>query len=266
MKPENIKVTPSWSKSKEQIWAERFEALSDEPVEVEVNQGKRLNFTRRHWISIASAAAAIVVVFSSFALLYNKEVVAPKGTRLSLLLPDGSKVQLNAYSSVSYKPYSWKISRRVKMEGEAFFEVVKGSKFSVITPNGSVAVLGTSFNVIARGELFDVTCVTGRVEVTSANSSTLLTPGMGSTLQEGSLVSSEGRDADAITGWIKGEFSFSDARLIDVIEEIERQYNITIVAPKDLNYFYTGKFSMDKNPEEILQIIGKPFGITLGIK
>jgi len=50
------------------------------------------------------------------------------------------------------------------------------------------------------------------------------------------------------------------------VKEIERQYDIRIVTSSNLDYFYTGNFSKSTDPEEILQIIGKPFGITFSIK
>lgn len=68
-----------------------------------------------------------------------------------MTLPDGSVVRLNSVSRLSYKPLGWYFSRSAELSGEAFFEVEKGSKFTIYSMLGSTSVLGTSFNnVTAR--------------------------------------------------------------------------------------------------------------------
>lgn len=239
-----IKTTPRWHKTKEQIWEERFEHLADSP--------KVVRFSRKRWFAAVAAAILALLLVPLSAYLYTEEVVALRGEHLAVVLPDGSQVELNADSRCSYKPYWWSLSRTVRMSGEAFFEVAKGKRFEVQTVNGTVTVLGTSFNVCCRGNRFDVVCLTGRVEVSAGGTSTILTP----------EVTPNHRVAD----WRQGKFYFADTPLQEVIGEIERQYNITVEAPQTLNYYYTGNFSKTKNPEDVLRIIEKPFGLTLRIR
>ena len=96
----------------------------------------------------------------------------------TVILPDGSIAQLNGSSTLKYHPYWWNISRNISLEGEAFFEVAKGSKFSVESKNGTTSVLGTSFNIYARSNQYEVVCVTGKVWVENATGevSTIITP------------------------------------------------------------------------------------------
>lgn len=240
-----IKMTPQWSKSKEQIWAERFEQLADVPGTV--------RFYRRRWFAVATVAAvALLLLLPSVAYLYTKDIVASRGQHLSAVLPDGSHVELNADSRLSYKPYWWRMSRHVELGGEAFFDVAKGETFRVQTANGVVRVLGTSFNVFSRGDRFDVVCLTGRVEVSFGGETTVITP--------------EITPSHSATDWMQGRFNFTDTPLQEVIEEIERQYDITITTPKEMDYYYTGNFSRTKNPEDVLRIIEKPFGLKLKIE
>lgn len=259
MDSNNIKVTPKWSKTKEQIWAERFEHLADKP--------KVVPLYRQQWFAYAAAAIIIVMLaLPTTAFLYTTDIVVPRGEHLTAVLPDGSKVELNADSRLSYKPYWWRVEREVTMSGEGYFEVAKGSRFTISTSKGSVAVLGTSFNVLARENNFSVVCLTGKVEVVSGRASTTLTPDMQATLQGNKLTASTLENPEQSIGWTQGKFYFEAAPLQDVIREIERQYNIKVGTPDRLDYLYTGNFSRDKDPHEVLRIIGTPFGIELTVK
>jgi ferric-dicitrate binding protein FerR (iron transport regulator) len=67
-------------------------------------------------------------------------------------------------------------------------------------------------------------------------------------------------------GWTQNKFSFIGVPLADVVKEVERQYDIHVSTTSELDYLYTGNFSKEKQPEEVLEIIGKPFGITFKIE
>ena len=88
---------------------------------------------------------------------YTVTEIAKRGSHLAVTLPDGSKVNLNADSRLTYKPYQWIISRNVELEGEAFFEVKQGKRFSVKSNQNKVNVLGTSFNIFSRPGNYRVT-------------------------------------------------------------------------------------------------------------
>jgi ferric-dicitrate binding protein FerR (iron transport regulator) len=223
---------------------------------------KHLSF----WKYAAAAVAVIIVTVSTFAYLYETTEQAVRGTHIAVVLPDGSKVNLNAESKLSYKPYWWFISRNVELKGEALFDVEKGSRFSVKSAGNEVRVLGTSFNVFARAEKYSVTCLTGKVEVKINNESLVLTPDMQVNLHEGKLNVLNDIDALQSVGWTQNKFSFIDVPLADVVKEVERQYDIHVSTTSELDYLYTGNFSKEKQPEEVLEIVGKPFGITFKIE
>lgn len=258
MKTENIKIKPQWHKSKEEIWDEVFSDL-DEPKTVP----KTSNFS---FMKYAAAIIILVVAGGAFAYLHKTTEATPRGTHATIILPDGSSVKMNAESEVSYKPYWWFISRKVELKGEAFFEVKPGSRFSVKSHPNEVSVLGTSFNIFARSPKYSVTCLTGKVEVKANNEKRTLTPNMQLNLRNGLLDVSENENTQQSIGWTQNKFSFIGVPLPDVIQEIERQYNIHITTSSNLDYLYTGNFSKEKNPEEVLEIIGKPFGIIFKIE
>lgn len=263
MKTNNIKIKPQWEKSKDEIWNEVFADMVDsETTETLTPKVKRLPI----WRYVAAAVAAILVIGTSFTYLYTTTEVAERGTHLAVVLPDGSKVNLNAESELSYKPYWWHVSRGVNLKGEAFFEVESGSKFDVQSEGNQVRVLGTSFNILARANIYKVSCLTGKVEVTANSEKTILTPNMEVILNNGNFKVENTTTINEAISWTQNKFSFVGVPLADVVKEIERQYDIDVVANSKLDYLYTGNFSKSKKPEEVLEIIGKPFGITFKVK
>jgi len=208
----------------------------------------------------------MMIAGGSFAYFSEVAHTTLRGAYLSLSLPDGSTVMLNVDSELKYKPLLWFASKTVELNGEAYFEVKSGGRFTVKSGKNKVMVLGTSFNVFARNEKYSVTCMTGKVMVTADNRQTTLTPNMQVTLRNGNFNVAEIADTEQHIGWRQNRFVFNGAPLTEVIKEIERQYDIQISNVLDFDYSYTGNFSKTENPEDVLEIVGKPFGITFLIK
>ena len=261
MKTEDIKIKPQWEKSKEEIWDNLFEELEDTPKVIEMAPRKR-----SIWFYAAASIAAIAIILPSIAFFYTKSETAERGTHLAVVLPDGSKVDLNAESEISYKPLWWMVSREVKLKGEAYFEVEKGSTFDVHSGQYTVSVLGTSFNVFSRANKFNVTCLTGKVNVSDKSESVILTPNMQAFLNESKLTLTDITNAKDVINWKQGKFVFIGVPLQEVVLEIERQYDITVSPNSGLNQSYSGNFTKTENPNEVLKIVGKPFGIEFKIK
>ena len=266
MNTRNMKIKPNWPKTKEQIWDEHFAELDEHAPLTSGSSNVSLR-RKQLWLYAAAAFIAIALLLPSIAYLNEKEVITPKGEHCTYTLPDGSTVQLNADSRLSYKPYWWKISREVMLNGEGYFEVMHGSTFQVHTAISTVTVLGTSFNVHAReNNYLNVTCLTGKVQVKKDNQTVVLTPNMQAQYQNNVLAAGNIDNGSNAIGWTRNHFVFLATPLKAVIEEIERQYNIEVVTTSKLDYLYTGNFSKTKSPEEVLQIIGKPFGIEFKVK
>jgi ferric-dicitrate binding protein FerR (iron transport regulator) len=261
MNMESVRIEPEWDKSKEEIWKEVFEPL----MEREANeQGSGKTPPKR--LPLWSYAAALLVLLSLTIHLYTVTEEAARGGHIEVRLPDRSTVTLNAGSKLSYKPLEWFISRRATLEGEACFEVKPGSRFAVLSGSKRVHVLGTTFNVYARPEKYCVTCLDGQVEVCVGKETAVLTPGMRATWHGGEL--EVGKEAAFVraAGWMQGKFEFTETPLSEVVAEIERQYDIHVMPGYNPDYLYTGNFSGTERPEGVLEIIGKPFGITFNIR
>jgi transmembrane sensor len=171
------------------------------------------------------------------ALRGSKEAVAIKtettkrGEKAILELPDGTKVHLNANSSITY-PVTFKDARTISLVGEAYFEVTHDASrpFIVQTRSSAVNVLGTSFNVNARPETkVEVTLVTGKVKVNSATQESSLEPGYQAIVTDGNdnIRKVKVNVADFIS-WKDNVLVFRDASLEEAVAILEEWYDAKI--------------------------------------
>jgi transmembrane sensor len=249
----------AWDKSKDQVWAE-LESKLVSTAKLE----KRIFFTPL--VKLALAASILILAGISLIMqLTVRNIAVPAGEHSTVFLPDKSQVELNALSSISYKPLMYKFTRHIKFEGEAFFIVQPGKKFEVVSSKGITRVLGTRFNIFSRGSEYSVTCISGKVEVleTIRQNNVKLNPGeMVVAGPDGELEVQSGINTANTISWIRNRFSFTSAPLELVFKEIERQYDITITFPVTMDEKYTGSFNRTNSVESILNLVCKPFNLT----
>lgn len=185
-----------------------------------------------------SLAASILLILGILWVVSrpNPEVLlAQRGEQHTHTLPDGSTVTLNAESRVVYEEDDWDEQRLLTLRGEAFFDVKKGAPFIIETARGRVEVLGTSFNVLARGDQFDVGCYTGRVSVSApGGEEQAITAGQGLRLKAGSLQPFS-FDPQTQKDWRAGVLRFENAPLQRVLEEVARQYDVQLRLAADIS-------------------------------
>lgn len=188
-------------------------------------------------------AAILILAVGAAYFLYTGQTstqLADNGKRQTFLLPDNSEVVLNSGSAAEYKEWNWNSNRHIQLKGEAYFKVAKGQKFDVVTPEGTVTVVGTQFNVKARDGRIDVTCYEGKVKVESNGQTVLLTPGKSVAYANGKNLNIA-NDRHTQPVWVdSNEVSFENETLEQVAAEIERQYNIRISVTTDTAKLYTG--------------------------
>ncbi|GJM30295.1 MAG: sensor [Cyclobacteriaceae bacterium] len=176
--------------------------------------------------------------------------------KTTIELPDASVVQINAGSEVSYNKNTWKLRKRVQLKGEAYFEVVKGGRFNVITPDGVVSVLGTKFNVKQRSQFFEVQCFEGVVKVTSKQFEEELRAGDNLIAIDGQLTL--GTNTSQEPQWPSNISAFQNTPLYEVFAEFERQYGVMIVVNGvDTQRLFTGGFD-HQHLENALVAITEP--------
>jgi hypothetical protein len=148
----------------------------------------------------------------------------PKGGQYQLALADGTRVWLNAASSITYPTSFSGVSREVMITGEAYFEVTRNAKqpFIVKTPKENVTVLGTSFNVNAYAD--EPAMKTSLLEGSVRIAKTVLKPGQA--YQEGKVIPT---NVDQDVAWKNGFFSFEDVSLQQALKQFARWYDVEIV-------------------------------------
>lgn len=161
---------------------------------------------------------------------------AAAGATKQATLSDGSSVRLNSGSELSYADED--SGRTASLRGEAFFQIVKdGRPFRVKTDYGEVAVLGTSFNVFSRDGVMQVSCTTGKVSVSFLDhpKTYTLTPGLSVSIEATGLVEEPSASSDAALDWLDGQSVFRDRPLREILAELERQFDLQIEVPAELD-------------------------------
>ncbi len=249
---------PQFSRSKDDVWNVMVTQIHEQPTASKVIQ--------LSWFKYAAAAAVVLLLSTTaFMRFYTESVFVPAGLHSSVSLPDGSTVELNAATELSFHPFWWQFDRSVKMEGEAFFNVKKGSSFSVMSKNGTTTVLGTSFNINSREYGYTVFCKTGKVSVQNEASKVVIASNESAHLKgNGELEKRTDANGSEFISWLNNQFFFNAKPLKDVTREIELQYNIdlNIVENDVADWKYTGAFDRSDNVNETLEVIS----ISMGLK
>jgi len=264
----------SYARSKEDVWAALESKVSnqgrrgsDSPHRSDKTLQKIVSINRSVFAYAASVALLIGVGLGLFSRFYTTSVKVAPGEFMTHVLPDGSKIHLNAESVISYAPYWWKISRSVQLEGEAFFEVAKGKTFSIYSELGATQVLGTSFNIYTRDYEYQVYCVSGKVQVDNNRSKpVILGPGDFVKLDKEELKKqSQGFMEASVLSWRLNKFIYNTTPLTNVFRDVERHYDVRIqLAADDIkDNLYTGLFERSETAEEALEIICASFDLSV---
>ena len=249
----------------------RFERMRKEVKEAVASNRSSMRLIR---LRILKAAAVVLVLMIAGGIWWTRPIVheAPFGSQLTVLLPDGSESTLNSGSRLSHTRSFGTKNRLVNLQGEGFFDVKHNEiPFSVETFNGSVAVLGTRFNVRAWEDETRETVVVlqeGSVRLAGHDKQrpVVLEPGELSRISGEEAVPSEPVpvDVDLNLAWRSGNFIFVDELLGVVVDEAERRFDVSIqVQPQTLRQErITLKLNDAKNIDEILTTISEVRGYT----
>lgn len=194
-------------------------------------------------------------------LAYNTLVV-PKGRDYRLTLDDGTVLRINSDSQVRFPTEFTSGERRVSVDfGEVFFTVFHDEKrpFIVETRGGEVQVLGTVFNLNAYPELpVTTTLVSGRVRVHHDSESTTLVPGKEAVFTTNGISVREA-DMQKTLAWMTGEFIFDDLSLANIVNQLERWYDVDmmfeVMSLKEIRF--TGVIDKKYTLDEVLDILTK---------
>lgn len=230
---------------------------------IELEKSRRSNFSTRRFLKIA---AVVTLLLASYYFLTSRDITTVNtdiAQTETINLPDASEVLLNGDSQLKFRKDGWEKNRFLELEGEAFFKVAKGMEFTVETSNGSVQVLGTEFNVVSRGNTFEVRCFEGKVLVKYNNSKAVLSQGdgvdlAGDKLQPMTVYTST-------PSWIRNESTFENTSIQAVVKVLETEYDMDITTENiDVTLRYTGSFPND-NLEAALKAVTLPLNLNYNI-
>ncbi|HAP61808.1 MAG TPA: anti-sigma factor, partial [Cytophagales bacterium] len=215
-------------------------------------------------VAIAASVTLLVVGYFAFQGSGPTQYQTAYGETTKFTLPDGSTVTLNTSSMASFEEDTWKENRQIQLEGEAYFEVARGARFTVsLDENTQVEVLGTRFLVRQRENYLTVACYEGLVGVNSADGQ--------DSLRAGSILRYDG-DSLAIAEvevlrpeWIinPGATSFKDAPLGEVLHALEAQYGVKVLAITgvDVSRPYSGSF-VNSDIKLALRMVTEPLSLS----
>lgn len=189
-------------------------------------------------------------------LIFNTLVV-PKAGTYRIVLPDGTKVWVNAMSELRFPVKFDKRERKVYLKGEAYFEVAKEAErpFRVEASHTTVDVLGTHFNINAYSEVTSTTLLSGSVKVHGYGREKLLAPGQQATISEG-FATVEATNVSKAIAWKNGEFYFNGDRMTEIARQLSRWYDLQVeykgVVPDKT---YSGSIKRNVNLSEVLDML-----------
>ncbi|SIO38172.1 FecR family protein [Chitinophaga niabensis] len=191
---------------------------------------------------------------------YNT-LATPKGGQFRVILPDGSKVWLNAASSLRFPTAFTGKEREVQLTGEAYFEIARnpGLPFKVNVKGMMVQVLGTNFNIMAYDDEMNIqtTLLEGAVKVNKGTQAVQLKPGQQAQLNAtGSMSVSENVDVEGVVAWKNGYFHFNHESLEGVMRQVGRWYDAEITYEGTIpGREFGGKIGRGSDIKDVLKIL-----------
>lgn len=198
---------------------------------------------------------------SSKEVLYNT-ITTPRGGQYQLVLSDGTKVWLNAESSLRFPTSFPGAEREVSLSGEGYFEVAhnRSQPFRVtVNDDTKVEVLGTHFNVMAYTDETAVktTLLEGAVKVTKEGNTQLLSPGQQAQVNsEGNIALVDNADTEEALAWKNGLFQFTGADMGAVMRQIGRWYDLNVHLKGNISSVHlTGKVQRNLNLSQLIMVL-----------
>lgn len=195
-------------------------------------------------------------------VVYNT-MTTPRARQYNLELSDGTKVWLNASSSITFPTSFAANERKVAITGEVYFEVAKDKTkpFRVLVNDMQVNVLGTHFNVNAYEDegTVNTTLLEGSVLITEKSKKVLLKPGQQAQKQKSGVIAvNDDVNMDEVMGWKNGLFYFENASLQMVLRQLSRWYDVDVVYEKGVpSRAFEGEIQRDLNLSQVLRILEK---------
>lgn len=240
---------------------------------IKLSTGQSINLDNHQGIRITDAGFSYADG-TSVANVANAEsatLITPRGGQYQITLSDGTKVWLNANSSLQY-PLAFKGKQReVRLKGEGYFEVTHNpaNPFIVKTDLQQIKVLGTAFNLRAYSEVQFTTLIRGSVSVTlnHAGSPEVLKPGEQAIVQD-HIILKQKTDVNDYVGWKDGNIIGSSVSLEVIGSDIENWYDVDFIYPRNFKNCEKAHININKNEKlsSVLKAIENTYGVKTEIR
>lgn len=213
--------------------------------------------------AVSKKNGGVVYTAGSDAQAVYNTMTTPRARQYNLELSDGTKVWLNASSSITFPTSFAANERKVILTGEAYFEVAKDKKrpFRVSVNDMQVNVLGTHFNINAYDDeaAVNTTLLEGSVLLTEKGKKVLLKPGQQAQKQKsGAIIVNDNVNLDEVMGWKNGVFYFDNASLQTVLRQLSRWYDVDVVFEKGTpTRTFEGEIQRNLQLSQVLKILEK---------
>ena len=276
-------VTDEMEQASKEYWdsintgkdATAFEALKRVNTKIGIYSEEKKTVWLRTFSKVAAIFILLIGISGVWFYLQNQnnpttvEISAAYGEMKHVTLPDQTEVWLNVGSSLKYPSVFNQKIRSVSLTGEAFFSVTKNQlkPFVVETKNLTVKVLGTKFNLKAYPDEHQTTATLqeGKIEVqTAKNQKQQMVPNEQLVYNsETSILKVAKINPEDIPDWKNGNLLFSEATLGEILQTLERRFNISFDTDKSIDLSterYTIKFEREETPAQILQVLADMAG------
>lgn len=204
-------------------------------------------------------------------ILFNT-VTTPIGGQYQLILADGSKVWLNAASSIRFPTVFAGKQRKVEVTGEAYFEIVKNMSMPfivVVDGRSEVEVLGTHFNINSYTDeaTINTTLLEGSVNVKSNGESKIITPGQQTQVNsKGQIALNKEPDIEQVMAWKNGLFNFNGESIETVMRQLARWYDFSVQYEEPITEKFYVKLNRNTNISNIFKILETTGGVHFKIE
>lgn len=199
-------------------------------------------------------------------------LTTPAGGKFSVVLSDGSKVWLNASSSIKFPAAFSKDSRKVEIRGEAYFEIEKDTKrpFYVESGSSEIKVLGTHFNVMSYPDEYrsELTLLEGAVQFTKNGHAELLKPGKQILFTESDSYTKQiTANIEEVMAWKNDLFVFNNTNIDEIMKELVRWYDVKIKYEGEKpDISFTGVIPRNANVSKVLKALELTGDVVFGIE
>lgn len=236
-----------------------------------LSDGSNIVLDSTHQGTLAKQGNAKVMKLNTATLVYSagnentREIVyntlsTPRGGQYQLILPDGTRVWLNASSSIYFPTVFKGKERNVTITGEAYFEVTKNVNmpFKVTVKDAEIEVLGTHFNIMAYTDesSMNTTLLEGSVKISKGSLHKMLVPGQQSRINKTGDIKVVEADIDEAMAWKNGWFQFNAYDIEKVMRQISRWYDVEIVYEGKIpTGHFSGLVSRENDISQVLKIM-----------